>query len=70
MDLWDEWDRDLRSAGNRPDRLAQELTDEELVNLLTAQPDTFAAANAARALKQEALRRLHNARRPDRPAGP
>ena len=64
-DLWDQWERELQTSG-RPDRLAQELSDEELVNLLAAAPTQNEPPNVARALKQEALRRLHRAHRPER----
>jgi len=64
VDLWDQWERQLQATG-RPDRLAQELSDEELVNLLAAKPDSN-APRAALALKQEALRRLHRVPRADR----
>lgn len=56
----------------KPERRAQELSDEELVNLLVAAPLGDATT---RVLKQEALMRLHRAPRADRgdvrePAGP
>lgn len=65
MDLWDQWERQLQASG-RPDRLARELSDEELVNLLAAKPIHNVPPNAELALKQECLRRLHQAHRPDR----
>ena len=65
VDLWDRWERQLQTSG-RPDRLATELSDEELVNLLAAKPSDHVPPPAAIALKQEALRRLHRAHRPDR----
>ena len=65
MDIWDEWERQLQTSG-RPDRLAQELSDEALVNLLAAKPSDNVPPPAEIALKQECLRRLHMAHRPDR----
>lgn len=65
MDLWDEWQLNLRDG--RPDRAAEALSDEELVNLLAACPDDLLRSPATRALKQEALERLHRAPRADRP---
>lgn len=62
MELWDEWEQQVIARG-KPERCAQELSDEELVNLLAAAPEREATA---RVLKQEALMRLHRAPRADR----
>ena len=62
MHLWDDWERSVWETG-RPERCAQDLSDEELVNLLAVAPADDATA---RALKQEALIRLHRFPRADR----
>ena len=64
-DLWDEWQQSMRDG--RPDRAAEALSDEELINLLAACPDDLMRSPATRALKQEAMERLHRAPRADRP---
>ena len=59
VDPWRAWEDEVRQTG-RPDRVARELTDEELVNLLAARG---ADENPIErhVLKQEALERLHRA---------
>lgn len=62
VQLWDEWERQVLAQG-KPERCAQALSDEELVNLLAAAP---LEEPTTRILKQEALTRLHRAPRADR----
>lgn len=62
MDLWDQWERSVSETG-RPERVAMDLSDEELVNLLAVADEDDATT---RALKQEALQRLHRFPRADR----
>lgn len=64
VDPWDAWDDRLIQRGG-PERLAQDLTDEELLNLLASEAGHGRRAQKS-ILKQEALDRLHRAQRSDR----
>lgn len=57
VNVWTVWDERLQASG-RPGRVARELTDVELLNLLASeQPDR---GHEKRILKEEAHRRLEH----------
>lgn len=55
-DLWDQWDRRVRDTG-RPSRVANDLTDAELVRMLAA--ETKGRAFERRVLCDELFARLN-----------
>lgn len=54
-DLWDDWDRRVKRTG-RPNRVASELTDAELIRLLAA--ETHGRGIERRILGEEMYQRL------------
>lgn len=61
-DLWDDWDRRVKSSG-RPHRVASDLTDAELVRLLAS--ETNGRSMERRLLSDELFQRLHRHAAPE-----